>query len=153
VMLNEHHDPPFSMGAAMDVEASLLGQDYQACKNHFVRQGKPTPVVSHPPRLAEELAMLDMISGGRLVWCRALSAARAASRYLTTPMDGRGGTLRTDAEVQACNCAIFVYSSEAPRICDAGIASGERHATARATSDLTRGTIIVLSWKLPAICR
>jgi alkanesulfonate monooxygenase SsuD/methylene tetrahydromethanopterin reductase-like flavin-dependent oxidoreductase (luciferase family) len=65
VMLNEHHGTPFCMGAVMDVEASILAKTTKRVK--IVLLGNPTPVVSNPLRLAEELAMIDMISGGRLV--------------------------------------------------------------------------------------
>jgi len=65
VMLNEHHGTPFCMGAVMDVEASVLARATKRVK--IVLLGNPTPVVSNPLRLAEELAMIDMISGGRLV--------------------------------------------------------------------------------------
>jgi alkanesulfonate monooxygenase SsuD/methylene tetrahydromethanopterin reductase-like flavin-dependent oxidoreductase (luciferase family) len=65
VMLNEHHGTPFCMGAVMDVEASVLARATKKVK--IVLLGNPTPVVSNPLRLAEELAMIDMLSGGRLV--------------------------------------------------------------------------------------
>src|SRR5216683_498162 len=65
VMLNEHHGTPFCMGAVMDVEAAILAKQTKRVK--IVLLGNPTPVVSNPLRLAEELAMIDMISGGRLV--------------------------------------------------------------------------------------
>ncbi|MGH7986516.1 MAG: LLM class flavin-dependent oxidoreductase [Candidatus Binataceae bacterium] len=65
VMLNEHHGTPFCMGAVMDVEASILARTTKRVK--IVLLGNPTPVVANPLRLAEELAMIDMISGGRLV--------------------------------------------------------------------------------------
>jgi len=43
--------------------------------------GNPTPVVSNPLRLAEELAMIDMISGGRLVpgWVRGAGSEQIAN--------------------------------------------------------------------------
>jgi alkanesulfonate monooxygenase SsuD/methylene tetrahydromethanopterin reductase-like flavin-dependent oxidoreductase (luciferase family) len=65
VMLNEHHGTPFCMGAVMDVEASILAKTTKRVK--IVLLGNPTPVIANPLRLAEELAMIDMISGGRLV--------------------------------------------------------------------------------------
>jgi alkanesulfonate monooxygenase SsuD/methylene tetrahydromethanopterin reductase-like flavin-dependent oxidoreductase (luciferase family) len=65
VMLNEHHGTPFCMGAVMDVEAAILAKTTKRIKIALL--GNPTPVVSNPLRLAEELAMIDMISGGRLI--------------------------------------------------------------------------------------
>ena len=69
VMLNEHHGTPFSMGAVMDVEAAVLARITKRLK--IVLMGNPLPVAD-PIRLAEELAMIDLISGGRLVpgWVR-----------------------------------------------------------------------------------
>jgi alkanesulfonate monooxygenase SsuD/methylene tetrahydromethanopterin reductase-like flavin-dependent oxidoreductase (luciferase family) len=64
VMLNEHHQTPFCMGAVMDVEAAVLARITKRVK--IVLLGNPLPV-GDPLRLAEELAMIDMISGGRLV--------------------------------------------------------------------------------------
>jgi len=65
VMLNEHHGTPFCMGAVMNVEAAVLSRATKRVK--IVLLGNPTPIVANPLRLAEELAMIDMISGGRLV--------------------------------------------------------------------------------------
>ena len=64
VMLNEHHGTPFCMGSVMDVEAAVLARITNRVK--IVLLGNPLPVAD-PLRLAEELAMIDMISGGRLV--------------------------------------------------------------------------------------
>jgi alkanesulfonate monooxygenase SsuD/methylene tetrahydromethanopterin reductase-like flavin-dependent oxidoreductase (luciferase family) len=64
VMLNEHHQTPFCMGSVMDVEAAVLARITKRVK--IVLLGNPLPVAD-PLRLAEELAMIDMISGGRLV--------------------------------------------------------------------------------------
>ena len=70
VMLNEHHDTAFCMGSVMNVEASVLARITKRVK--IVLLGNPLPVVGNPLRLAEELGMIDMISGGRLVtgWVR-----------------------------------------------------------------------------------
>src|SRR5215813_14084937 len=69
VMLNEHHQTPFCMGSVMDVEAAILARITKKVK--IVLLGNPLPV-GDPLRLAEELAMIDVISGGRLVpgWVR-----------------------------------------------------------------------------------
>ena len=69
VMLNEHHGTPFCMGSVMNVEAAVLARITKRVK--IVLLGNPLPVAD-PIRLAEELAMIDMISGGRLVpgWVR-----------------------------------------------------------------------------------
>jgi alkanesulfonate monooxygenase SsuD/methylene tetrahydromethanopterin reductase-like flavin-dependent oxidoreductase (luciferase family) len=58
------------MDSVMNVEASILARITKRVK--IVLLGNPLPVVGNPLRLAEELGMIDMISGGRLVsgWVR-----------------------------------------------------------------------------------
>ncbi|MBI2800696.1 MAG: LLM class flavin-dependent oxidoreductase [Gammaproteobacteria bacterium] len=70
VMLNEHHANPWCLGAVMDVEAAILAKVTK--KGRIVLLGNPIPTTANPLRLAEELAMIDLISGGRLVsgWVR-----------------------------------------------------------------------------------
>ncbi len=65
VALNEHHGTPYCLGAVMDVEAAVLARATKRVK--IVLIGNPLPVISNPLRLAEEVAMIDLISGGRLV--------------------------------------------------------------------------------------
>jgi alkanesulfonate monooxygenase SsuD/methylene tetrahydromethanopterin reductase-like flavin-dependent oxidoreductase (luciferase family) len=79
VMLNEHHGTPFCMGAVMDMEAAVLAKITK--KVRIVLLGNPLPVVSNPLRLAEELAMIDMISNGRLVtgWVRGAGSEQFAN--------------------------------------------------------------------------
>ncbi|HVN91268.1 MAG TPA: LLM class flavin-dependent oxidoreductase [Candidatus Binataceae bacterium] len=79
VMLNEHHGTPFCMGAVMDVEAAVLAKTTKNVK--IVLLGNPIPTVANPLRLAEELAMIDMISGGRLVpgWVRGAGSEQLAN--------------------------------------------------------------------------
>jgi alkanesulfonate monooxygenase SsuD/methylene tetrahydromethanopterin reductase-like flavin-dependent oxidoreductase (luciferase family) len=78
VMLNEHHQTPFCMGSVMDVEAAILARITKKVK--IVLLGNPLPVAD-PLRLAEELAMIDMISGGRLVpgWVRGAGSEQLAN--------------------------------------------------------------------------
>ncbi|HJU11503.1 MAG TPA: LLM class flavin-dependent oxidoreductase [Candidatus Binataceae bacterium] len=70
IMLNEHHGTPFCMGSVMNVEAAILARVTK--KARIVLLGNPLPVLKHPLRMAEELAMIDLISKGRLVpgWVR-----------------------------------------------------------------------------------
>jgi len=70
VGLNEHHGTPFCMGSVLNVEASVLARITERVK--LVLIGNPIPAGRNPLRLAEELAMIDLISKGRLVtgWVR-----------------------------------------------------------------------------------
>jgi alkanesulfonate monooxygenase SsuD/methylene tetrahydromethanopterin reductase-like flavin-dependent oxidoreductase (luciferase family) len=79
VMLNEHHGTPFCLGAVMDVEAAILARITKRVK--IVLLGNPLPTVGNPLRLAEELAEIDMISGGRLVsgWVRGAGSEQFAN--------------------------------------------------------------------------
>src|ERR1700682_3755228 len=65
IMLNEHHNAPFCMQAKCNVFASILAAMTKRVK--LVLLGNPLPLSDNPVRLAEELAMIDMISRGRLV--------------------------------------------------------------------------------------
>lgn len=78
VMLNEHHQTPFCGGSVMDVEAAILARLTKRVK--IVLLGNPLPVAD-PLRLAEELATIDMISGGRLVpgWVRGAGSEQLAN--------------------------------------------------------------------------
>src|ERR1700693_3863808 len=79
LMLNEHHGTPFGMGAVMGVEAAVLARATKRAK--IVLLGNPIPTVANPLRMAEELAMIDMISGGRLVpgWVRGAGSEQLAN--------------------------------------------------------------------------
>ena len=64
-MLNEHHNAPFCMQSKCNIFASILAAVTKKAK--IVLLGNPLPLAENPVRLAEELAMIDMISKGRLV--------------------------------------------------------------------------------------
>jgi hypothetical protein len=65
IMLNEHHNAPFCMQARTNMFASILAAVTKRVK--IVILGNPLPLSENPVQLAEELAMIDMISKGRLV--------------------------------------------------------------------------------------
>ena len=65
VMINEHHNTP----SCMDVEVNIMGGILArlTSKAKILMLGNMLPTSDNPPRLAEEIAMLDVISGGRIV--------------------------------------------------------------------------------------
>ena len=65
IMLNEHHNAPFCMQAKINIFASILAGMTKRVK--IVLLGNPLPIADNPVRLAEELAMVDLVSKGRLV--------------------------------------------------------------------------------------
>jgi len=65
IMLNEHHNAPFCMQAKANIFAAVLAGATKRVK--IVLLGNPLPLAENPIRLAEELAMIDMISKGRMV--------------------------------------------------------------------------------------
>ena len=79
LMLNEHHGTPFCLGSVMDVEAAALARATKRAK--IVLLGNPVPTVANALRLAEELAMIDLISKGRLVpgWVRGAGSEQLAN--------------------------------------------------------------------------
>ena len=70
VVLNEHHSTFFCMGNVMNIEAAILARVTERVK--IVLLGNVLPIHEDPIFLAEQLAMIDVISGGRLVsgWVR-----------------------------------------------------------------------------------
>ncbi len=70
LMLNEHHSTPFCMQGVTNVCASILARVTKKAK--IVILGNVLPLWDDPLWLAEHLAMIDLVSGGRLVpgWVR-----------------------------------------------------------------------------------
>jgi len=71
VMLNSHHATPFCMGGGpMNLEAAVLARITEKLK--IVLLGNVLPIWDDPMWLVEELAVIDMLSRGRLVsgWVR-----------------------------------------------------------------------------------
>ena len=65
IMLNEHHNTPSCMNAATNLSAAVLARITEQAK--ILILGNILPIHDNPIRLAEELAMIDVISGGRLI--------------------------------------------------------------------------------------
>ncbi|MGE0542397.1 MAG: LLM class flavin-dependent oxidoreductase [Dehalococcoidia bacterium] len=69
-MMNEHHSTPFTLGSVVNIEAAVLARITTRAK--IVLLGNILPICDDPIFMAESLAMIDVISRGRLVtgWVR-----------------------------------------------------------------------------------
>ena len=65
LMLNEHHNTPTCMDVAVNLTAAALIQRTKSCK--ILLLGNVIAIWDNPIRLAEEVAMLDLMSGGRII--------------------------------------------------------------------------------------
>jgi alkanesulfonate monooxygenase SsuD/methylene tetrahydromethanopterin reductase-like flavin-dependent oxidoreductase (luciferase family) len=65
LMINEHHNTPSCMDVAVNLSAAVLGRITQRAK--ILILGNMLPTSDNPVRLAEEIAMADVISGGRII--------------------------------------------------------------------------------------
>lgn len=88
VLLNEHHNSPYTLNPAPNLSAAALIPQTSCRIGVF---GTP-PNFGYPNRLAEEYAMLDVMSGGRLdvafplgtgmeYWSNAVNPATARARF------------------------------------------------------------------------
>jgi pimeloyl-ACP methyl ester carboxylesterase len=59
---NEHHNNVLSMQESVNISAAVISQ---RIKGTIALVGNPLPIHDNPLRIAEEIAMLDLISGGR----------------------------------------------------------------------------------------
>src|SRR6266571_583477 len=65
IMVNEHHNGAFCMQPRCNITSAMLAGITERVK--IVQLGNPIPIWDNPVQLAEETAMIDMMSGGRLV--------------------------------------------------------------------------------------
>lgn len=61
---NEHHNNVLSMQESVNISAAVVSQ---RIKGTIALIGNPLPIHDNPVRVAEEIAMLDLISGGRII--------------------------------------------------------------------------------------
>ena len=65
LMVNEHHSTPFCMQSVTNIGAGILARQTKRAK--IVVMGNILPIWEDPLWLAEQLAMIDVISRGRLI--------------------------------------------------------------------------------------
>jgi len=65
LMINEHHNTPSCMDVEVNITGGILARVTSRAK--ILMLGNMLPTSDNPVRLAEEIAMLDVISGGRIL--------------------------------------------------------------------------------------
>ena len=65
IMINEHHNNPLSMMASVNIIGGMLAKATK--KGKIVFLGNVLPIHENPVRVAEEVALVDVISGGRVI--------------------------------------------------------------------------------------
>ena len=65
IMLNEHHNVPYCMQAKANIFAAVLAG--MTKRVDIILLGNPMPISDNPVRIAEEVAMIDSLSKGRVV--------------------------------------------------------------------------------------
>jgi alkanesulfonate monooxygenase SsuD/methylene tetrahydromethanopterin reductase-like flavin-dependent oxidoreductase (luciferase family) len=93
ICVNEHHQNAYGFMPSPNVMGSVLARATNGMNTAIVQMGATLPTTNPPIRVAEEYAMLDCISGGRLVAGmplgspmdvnRAMESARSSSASVT----------------------------------------------------------------------
>src|SRR4030095_14439229 len=65
LMINEHHSTPSCVNVGVNMTAAVLGRTTRQAK--ILILGNILPIEDNPVRMAEQLAMADLISGGRVL--------------------------------------------------------------------------------------
>jgi alkanesulfonate monooxygenase SsuD/methylene tetrahydromethanopterin reductase-like flavin-dependent oxidoreductase (luciferase family) len=87
VCVNEHHQNAYGLMPSPNVIAGALTQRTKRCKIAVV--GNALPMYNPPLRVAEEFAMLDVISGGRLVTGMVIGGGPEYFAYCVNPTFAR----------------------------------------------------------------
>jgi len=65
LMINEHHSTPSCVNVGVNMTAAVLGRTTRRAK--ILLLGNILPIEDNPVRMAEQIAMADLISGGRVL--------------------------------------------------------------------------------------
>ncbi len=87
VCVNEHHQNAYGLMPSPNVIAGALTQRTKRCKIAVV--GNALPLYNPPLRVAEEFAMLDVLSGGRLIAGMVIGGGPEYFSYQVNPTHAR----------------------------------------------------------------
>ena len=95
LVLNEHHNTPSCMNATMNLIGSILARNTKNAK--ILLLGNVLPIWDNPLRLAEEIAMLDILSHGRIIsgFVRGTGVESVSPRTPTLPITASALRKRT----------------------------------------------------------
>jgi len=65
VMAIEHHNIPYCLQTRINITSAILAATTKKAK--ILQMGNPLPLWDNPVTMAEEVAMIDLISGGRVI--------------------------------------------------------------------------------------
>jgi len=65
LMINEHHSTPSCVNVGVNMTAAILARTTRRAK--LLLLGNILPIEDNPVRMAEQIAMADLISGGRVL--------------------------------------------------------------------------------------
>ena len=65
IMINEHHSTPSCSNVSINMSAAILARTTTRAK--ILLMGNILPIQDNPVMIAEQIAMADLISGGRIV--------------------------------------------------------------------------------------
>ena len=88
IMVNEHHNTPSCMNASCNLTAAVLARTTQQAK--ILLLGNILTIHDNPVRLAEEIAMIDVISGGRVISGMVRGTGVETLATNGNPLDNRG---------------------------------------------------------------
>jgi len=90
ICVNEHHQNAYGFMPSPNLMGSALARETNGLDVAIVQMGSTLPTTNPPTRVAEEYAMLDCISGGRLVAGMPLGSAMDANLcYGIAPIEQR----------------------------------------------------------------
>ena len=87
IMINEHHNVPYCINPSVNITGAVLSKITD--RGRIVILGNILPIHDQPVRIAEEIAMMDVISGGRIVSGFVRGVGTEALATNTNPIDNR----------------------------------------------------------------